>query len=189
MTLNLRKLLSVSTQLSFEACNIIRQNIQDHSYKQYMKGEDDPVTDVLALLFRPISKYSPWSLRDSKCTFLSSKSSGRRVKTTKAILATPMTSLKLICYLQAPILIENSRYKTLAFGLTRLTVPKAFSMATMKMWLFLSDCPITKSQRQASLGHPINRMGIRKYLNQSLQWAQSWKRKHLTLMVSNGKTR
>ena len=46
MTYNLRKLLSISTQLSYEACQIIHQTLSDHSYKSFMKGEDDPVTDV-----------------------------------------------------------------------------------------------------------------------------------------------
>jgi hypothetical protein len=46
-TLNLRKLVSISTQLSYEACNIIKQSLTDTSCKKYMKGEDDPVTDVL----------------------------------------------------------------------------------------------------------------------------------------------
>jgi len=49
MTLNLRKLISISTQLSFEACQIIKQSIGDQTCKQYMKGEDDPVTDVFLL--------------------------------------------------------------------------------------------------------------------------------------------
>ena len=59
MTLNLRKLLSISAQLSFEACTIIRKNLEQHSYKKYMKGEDDPVTDVIHFPSRLTTKSRP----------------------------------------------------------------------------------------------------------------------------------
>lgn len=46
MTLNLRKLLSISTQLTFEACRIIHDSWTNHTYQSFFKGPDDLVTDV-----------------------------------------------------------------------------------------------------------------------------------------------
>ena len=46
MTLNLRKLVSVSSQLAFEGCRVIHESLTTKSYKAYLKGVDDHVTDV-----------------------------------------------------------------------------------------------------------------------------------------------
>jgi len=46
MSLQIQKLLSVSVQLSLEACNIIKQSVNNESVHKFKKGEDDFVTDV-----------------------------------------------------------------------------------------------------------------------------------------------
>lgn len=46
MSLSARKFLSVSVQLSLEACNIVRQYSVDKNMKKYQKGIDDHVTEV-----------------------------------------------------------------------------------------------------------------------------------------------
>ncbi len=48
LALNLRALLSVCAQLSLESCSIVRQNLDSDSYQQYMKAENDPITDVIS---------------------------------------------------------------------------------------------------------------------------------------------
>jgi hypothetical protein len=49
MSLKIQKLLSVSVQLSIEACNIIKQSFNNESVHKFKKGEDDFVTDVMLI--------------------------------------------------------------------------------------------------------------------------------------------
>lgn len=46
MSLSARKFMSISLQLSLEACNIVKQYSVDKSMKKYQKGHDDHVTEV-----------------------------------------------------------------------------------------------------------------------------------------------
>ena len=46
MSLCARKFMSISVQLSLEACNIVKQYSVDKTMKKYQKGHDDHVTEV-----------------------------------------------------------------------------------------------------------------------------------------------
>lgn len=85
MSLCLRKLISVSTQLTLEGCRIIHDNLKHNSYTSYMKGEDNPVTSVPQSSHRQTTKSSPCLLKDSKCTSQTSKSSERKPKSIRGI--------------------------------------------------------------------------------------------------------
>lgn len=61
MALNLRQLISISAQLSFEACQVIHQTVTQQSFKIIMKGEDNPVTDVPSSPYRQTIKFNHYS--------------------------------------------------------------------------------------------------------------------------------
>jgi len=42
--------MSISVQLSLEACNIVKQYSVDKSMKTYQKGHDDHVTEVISFI-------------------------------------------------------------------------------------------------------------------------------------------
>lgn len=44
--LNASKFLSVSLKLGLEACQIIKDSYMNKNVKQFMKGKNDPVTEV-----------------------------------------------------------------------------------------------------------------------------------------------
>lgn len=50
MSLSAKKFLSVSVQLSLEACNIVKQYSVDKTMKKYQKGIDDHVTEVTNII-------------------------------------------------------------------------------------------------------------------------------------------
>lgn len=46
LILNAHKFFSLSLKLGIEACQIIRDSYMNKSVKQFMKGKNDPVTEV-----------------------------------------------------------------------------------------------------------------------------------------------
>ena len=54
---NLNRLLSVSIQLAAEACEIVKKFYVDQNAKQYKKGFNDCVTEVMICEYRPIIKF------------------------------------------------------------------------------------------------------------------------------------
>ena len=116
MTYNLRKLLSISTQLSYEACQIIHKTLSDSSYKSFMKGEDDPVTDVFWVWLRLIGKYNLWWLLVSGNIFQTYLSSEKKPSSSKEQFST--TTTNFIKTFSPPIQksSSNSSFKNHVYG-------------------------------------------------------------------------
>ncbi len=49
---NPKSLLTVGLKLAKEACKIVKDSYMNKNVKHFMKGKDDPVTEVLFILFK-----------------------------------------------------------------------------------------------------------------------------------------
>lgn len=55
--MNAKNLLTVGIKLAKEACKIVKDSYMNKNVKHFMKGKDDPVTEVFLILIRLIIKY------------------------------------------------------------------------------------------------------------------------------------
>ena len=133
MSLNLKKLLSVSTQLSLEACQVIRHSLIERSFKLYMKGDDDPVTDVPTTTPRLITRYSQCLFEGSKCTSPTSTSSEKSPRTSKAQSTTTMPASAMIYFPKTPCLTPKSILRRRVCGSIRSTARLVSSMVVSRM--------------------------------------------------------